>query len=151
MNDAFPLDFEAITKDSVIGQEVIERIYQVKWKDDPKNYNFAQMKLEGEIREHRPDLMAHVVGRGQDIRILTDMEAEKDSQKRIQEYTGRIMTYTIRRGAIDRSDFSATDLAVAEHKDRFNQANVMMLRKAAQDANREELLLVSANRSLLSK
>jgi L-asparaginase II len=142
MSDAFPLDFEAITKDSIITQETIERIYRVRWRDDPDGYRLnAQLKLVGEIRSHRHDLEAHVVGKGRDIRILTDREAEENTQQRLKEAMNRQQTYTIRRGAIDRSGFSASELAIAEHRDRFNQANMMMLRKNALEADREELLL----------
>lgn len=142
MSDAFPLDFEAITKDSIITQETIERIYRVRWKDDPDGYRMsAQLKLIGEIRSHRRDLEAHVVCRGKAIRILTDREAEEDTQHRLKEFANRIQSYTIRRAAIDRAEFSASELAVAEHRDRFNQANMMMLRKSAIESNREELLL----------
>lgn len=144
MSDAFPLDFDSLVKGSIVHQETIERIYQVKFSDDPDRYSFGQMRLAQEIRNHREDLVAHVRNSGRDILIMTDVEACKHTFDQVIQSQRRVVTFTTRRAAIDQSEFSEQDRKIGEARDRASTAMMAMARKAIGDSRREQLFLDSA-------
>ena len=137
--DAFPLDFEALQKGDLITQEKIESIYLVKYRDDPKQYAFCQMRLAGEIRNHRHDLAAHVKGRDTSIEILTDEQAEDHTRKLFEQARQRIVTTGVRRASIDRGGFDAAKRTASESQDRIIQASGMELAKIEEQARRNAL------------
>jgi len=143
MNNAFPIDFDSLQKGDFIRQEQIEKIYLQKWRDDPNAYRFAQMKLMGEIRAHRRDLDAHVKSTDNDIEILDDLRADAHTHKQIQQAQGKMATFVVRRGAINRSGFTAEEQARADSRDRISQAELAGLRSAREKAERDELMFAA--------
>jgi hypothetical protein len=138
-NDAFPLDFESLVKGQVIGQERLEKIFQLQWRNDPDRYNFRQMAICAEIRAHREDMNAHVRSSGRDILIMSDLEADKHTFEQALIGQRRVVSMGIRRAAIDRSEFSEQDLKISESRDRSATAMMIFGRKALKEAERELL------------
>ena len=144
-NDAFPLDFDSLVKGQVIGQERIEKIFGIRWRDVPDQYSFKQMSLCAEIRAHREDLNAHVRGSGRDILVMSDLEADKHTFEQAMIAQRRVVSFGIRRAAIDTTEFSEQDKKISETRDRASTAMMIFGRKALKDAERDQLFLAAAS------
>lgn len=141
MNDAFPIDYEALKKGDVIPQEKIESVYQVKYRERPEDYGFKQMDLCECIRLNRKDLLAHVRCHGKGILIMSDQEAEAKTQSDIARAQRGIIRTTKRRASIDRTGFDETALKVAEYNDRQNTVCAMFIRRDLVARRRETAVL----------
>lgn len=141
--DAFPLDYEALQKGDVITQERIEAIYQVRYQNDPKQFQFRAMSLIESIESERPDLLARVDG--QTVRIMTDIEADEVTNDRIERHVRGIGRNAKRRAVINRDGFSDEQKKISDVRDRNATALMIMTRKQMRAARREKLLLAASN------
>ena len=140
MNNTFPIDFDALQKGDFVRQEKIESIYLVSFRDSPDAYRFSQMHLVGYIRARRQDLAAHIKCTGNDIEILSDLQADAHTYRQIIQAQTRLAAFNGRRASIDRSGFSLEERATAESRDRIGQAAMIGSRSAIEKAKRDELL-----------
>lgn len=140
-SDAFPLDFAALEKGTVIPQEQIESIYQVRHATTPDEYHFKAMALSQQIEQERPDLLARVDGLS--VRVMTDAEADEVTDKRIDQAVRSIRRNAKRRAVINRDGFSEEQKKIADVRDRNATALMIMTSKQLRAARREKLLLAA--------
>jgi hypothetical protein len=139
----WPIDFDSLTKDSVIDQCTIEHAFAIKFLDDPDAYSFKLLSLCEEIRDNRADLAGHVRVIKHEIRIMTDEEAEDWQTKRYNEDVKSINRIGHRRGSIDRSGFDPVRIAKSNSLDMSIAATVL----TAQSEKRRHNRLIAATRS----
>lgn len=138
--DAFPLDFAALNKGDVVSQDQIESIYQVRYDSEPEQFHFKAMSLMQEIERERPDLLTRVDGLT--VRVMTDLEADEVTDKRIEQGVRTIKRNATRRARIDRNGFSEEEKKIADVRDRNATALMIMTSKQLRAARREKLLLM---------
>ena len=139
MSDAFPIDFEALAKGMVIDQKQIEAIYQHKAGADPDAFRLAQMRLVELIEKNRADLYPRIERHS--IRIMTDKEAEEYNGARQRAHVRGIARDALRRGRINRSEFSDGERRAAESRDRGFSALALLTHRELRKSEREARLL----------
>lgn len=122
----YPLDFEALEKDSWIETEKIREIYGVKPED--KTWGLAVVDLVSKILAHRQDLGAFSIQNR--IRIPTDFEWSQYCDRRMRHHvrgTARVAAYHAR---TDTSELTPEQRQFAESGARISQAVAMAARQA---------------------
>jgi len=138
----FPVDFSILNKGDVFTQIQIERIYNVRYSTNPNDYHFRAMSLMQDIEQERPDLLVRIDGLS--VRVMTDVEADDITDKRIAQAVRSIGRNAKRRSVINREHFSNDERRVSEVRDRNATALMLMTSKQLRASQREKLMLSSA-------
>lgn len=133
-----PLDFDALVKDTTISMAQVERIYNVRCATSPEAFRLCLLRLKEDIERNRSDLLCRV--HGNDIRIMTDAEANDHTWDEYRRGVRKIAKQAKRRCAIDHGKLETADRRVAELRDAHITAQAIMNRRELAKFAREKLL-----------
>jgi hypothetical protein len=134
----YPMDFEALQKGDVISSATIERITTVNPRDY-RAWQIAVLNLQSivtrELRKLDRDWV--VCQKGNDLRILTDLEA-KAYNARAQRAAIRKFAVSHRKNmAVDTSDFTAEERAEHHRQLAIGSRQLVAVRQARREVVRE--------------
>ncbi len=100
------------------------------------------ISLGERIMDERSDLLVRY--QGPTIRIMTDLEADQVIHRRVVNNARAITRNSIRRGRIDRREFSQDEERGAAHRDLFASTMALSMRKQlAKESGRAKLLIAA--------
>ena len=134
-----PEFFGSLTKASWLEAPEVTKISGLQ-PEDPR-YRLALLRICEDIRSHRRDLLPRVSH--DRVRVMDDREAEEHTHSEMRRGLRTFARNTRRRGAIDRSGFSADERRAAEVVDMAGAAIALHSRKALRDAETKAKALLA--------
>lgn len=129
-------DFANLQKGTTIPQWWIEGHVGIKADEDVEAYNLARMNLASEIeraiRQTQGDEVI-VKYRGRELRILSDLEAQTEAPKRLEQSVRRIRRTHRQMCDIDTAEFDSETRKRFEHNQRTMTYQVEALNDSRKD------------------